>query len=127
MNIYYCCCIFITSNTFKVMVKVHGKKGSGSGSGLVIRVKKPTKRGWPPGFWLYKSQEARKKAEPKTPLGPSPSLRQQKVQTMLQLMYANKTLNAMRRNGITSGPDWDEATILKKTALFARKAWTTPL
>jgi hypothetical protein len=104
------------------MVKIHANKGSG----LVIRVKKPTNRGWSPGFWLYKSQEARRKAGPKTPLGPSPSLRQQKVQTMLQLMYANKALNAMRIRGSTSGPPWNEATNLKNTARFSRKAQATP-
>ena len=109
------------------MVKIRVNKGSGSGSGLVIRVKKPNTRGWPYGFWLWKSQEVRRKAGPKTPLSPSPPLLQQRVQTMLQLLYANKALEAMRRKGITSGPEWDEATTLKKTALFARKAWEMPL
>lgn len=128
--------LYYFPTTTTVMVKtIHVKKGSGtgtgtgsgSGSGRVIHVNRLTTKGWPYGFWLYKSEEARKKAGPKNPMSRMPSLRQQKVQTMLQLLYANKALNVMRIRGITSGAAWDEATNLKKTALFARKAWATPL
>ena len=104
------------------MVKIRVNKGSG----LVIWVKKPNTRGWPYGFWLWKSQEARRNAGPKTPLDPSPLLRQQKVQTMLQLLYAKKALNDMRIRCITSGPAWNEATTLKNTALFSLKALAMP-
>lgn len=77
-------------------------------------------------FWLYKSEEARKKAGPKNPMSLMPSLRQQKVQTMLQLLYAKKAVKCMMNVGVTSGVAWNEATNLKKTSLFARKAWNTP-
>lgn len=105
------------------MVKViHIKKGSGR----VINVKKPTKRGWPYGFWLWKSKEARKKAGPNTPLDPFPSLKQQKVQIFLQLLYANKALRRMREVGVVAGAAWNEATTLRKGAMFARKAMASP-
>jgi hypothetical protein len=95
---------------------------------VTLHVKKPnsSKKGWPVGFWLYKSDKARKKAGPKGPLGPSPSLKQQKVQNMLQLLYANKALQRMRKVRIVAGAAWDEATTLRNVAMFARKAMASP-
>jgi hypothetical protein len=93
------------------MVKViHIKKGSG----LVISVKKPTKRGWPYGFWLWKSKKARKKAGPNTPL--DPFLKQRKVQIFLQLLYANKALRRMREVGLVTGVAWNWAMFLRMDA-----------
>jgi hypothetical protein len=79
-----------------------------------------------PGFWLLKSSKACKMAGPNGPLGPSPSLKKQKVQTILQLIYANKALQRMRDAGIVAGAAWDEAIILRKGALFALKAMASP-
>jgi hypothetical protein len=95
---------------------------------VTLHVKKPTpsKKGWPVGFWIYKSDKARKMAGSKGPLDPSPSLKQQKVQTMLQLLCANNALRRMREVGIVVDAVWNEATALKKVAIFARKAMASP-
>ena len=73
-------------------------------------------------FWLFKSEEAHKNSVPKGPYGASVPFKQRRVQILLQLIYANRALSAMRSNGITSGASWNKARELKRWALFAREA-----
>ena len=73
-------------------------------------------------FWLYKSEEAHRKSVPKGPCGATVPVKQRKVQILLQLIYANKALSAMRSNGITMGASWNRAMELRRWALFARGA-----
>jgi hypothetical protein len=69
------------------------------------------------------SEEARRKASPPTPLSPSPPLYQQQKWTLDQFNYANQALSSMRKNGITSGKQWDEANSLHRCAEFSLRVW----
>jgi len=73
-------------------------------------------------FWLYKSEEARKKSVPKGPCGASVPVIQRRLLVLLQLIYANRALAGMRSNGIIMGASWNRAVELRRWALFARKA-----
>ena len=69
------------------------------------------------------SEEARRKASPPTPLSPSPPLHEQQKLTLNQFNYANQALEIMKKNGITSGKQWDEANSLHRCAEFSLRVW----
>lgn len=77
-------------------------------------------------FWLFKSEEAHRKSVPKGPCGASVPVKPKMVQILLQLVYANRALSAMKKKGIISGPEWDKAQDLRRWALFAREAMASP-
>jgi hypothetical protein len=69
------------------------------------------------------SEEAHKKASQPTPLSPSPPLHEQQKWTLSQFDYAVQALEIMKKNGITSGEQWDKANSLHHCAEFSLRVW----
>jgi hypothetical protein len=78
-------------------------------------------------YYISKSEKARKKAGPNAPHGAMPPLKQRKVQTFLQLLYANKALSSMKNNDRVSGKELHEAMSLRRCAIHALRAMASPI
>lgn len=78
-------------------------------------------------YYISKSEKARKKAGPNAPHGVMPPLKQQKVQTLLQLLYANKALSSIKNKDRVSGRELHEAMSLRRCAIHALRAMASPV